>query len=346
MKKIHSFCEMGLKNWEGYVMTQQKQVMTWDEFIKPRLHSAATVDPMELIPRLEHPKGKVDMVMDTDTYNEIDDQYAVAYALACQEKLSVKAIYAAPFFNQKSTGPADGMEKSYQEILRILKLTHREDLNSQVYRGSTRYLPDEKTPVYSEAAQDLAERAMHYTSESPLYVVAIGAITNVASALLINPEIRNRIVVVWLGGHSLEWPDNLEFNLLQDIAAARVIFGCGVPLIQLPCMGVVSAFTISGPELEYHLRGKNALCNYLVDVTCKEALDSGAGPTWTRAIWDVTAVAWLADDHFMESRLEHAPIPEYDDRYSFDKTRHFYRYVYHIHRDQLFADLFQKLSAF
>lgn len=325
-------------------MEQQKPAITWEEFIKPRVHTPVNVDCVDLIRRLEHPKGRVDAVMDTDTYNEIDDQYAVSYAIACKEKLSLKAIYAAPFYNPKSTGPADGMEKSYQEILHILKLMNRNDMESQVYRGSTRYLPDEKTPVYSDAAQDLANRAMQYTGESPLYVISTGAITNIASALLINPQIRDRIVVIWLGGHSLEWPNNMEFNLFQDIAAARVIFGCGVALVQLPCRGVVSAFTVSGPELEYHLRGKNALCDYLVDVTCKEALESGAGPTWTRVIWDVTAVAWLVDDRFTESYLEHAPIPEYDDRYSFDKTRHFYRYVYHIHRDQLFADLFEKLS--
>lgn len=61
---------------------------------------------------------------------------------------------------------------------------------------------------------------MEYTPEKPLYVVAIGAITNVASALLMRPEIKDRMVLVWLGGNSLEWPDNKEFNLFQDVAAA------------------------------------------------------------------------------------------------------------------------------
>ncbi len=303
-----------------------------------------SADDAALIRRLEKPKGRVDVVLDTDTYNEIDDQFALAYLIKSQEKLNLKAIYAAPFYNEKSSGPADGMEKSYQEILNILTLMEREDLKQHVRRGSDRYLCCETEPVCSDAAEDLVKRAMEYSTEKPLYVIAIGAITNIASALLMKPEIRDRIVIVWLGGNAVHWPDNREFNLAQDVAAARIVFGCGVPLVQLPCMGVVSAFTTSGPELEYHLRGKNRLCDYLVDTTTREAKACGGGSAWTRPIWDVTAVAWLLDGDFERDILMHSPIPEYDDRYAFDAGRHLIRYVYHINRDRLFADLFEKLA--
>lgn len=316
---------------------------SWEDFLRP-VETDMSIDNARLIRRLEKPKGRVDVVIDTDTYNEIDDQYALSYLIKSDEKLDLKAIYAAPFFNEKSTGPTDGMEKSYREIMNVLTLLEREDLKEHVYRGSTEYLPSETEPVISDAAKDLAERAMNYTEEHPLYVVAIAAITNVASALLLNPDIKNRIVLIWLGGNATNWPDNKEFNLYQDVAGARIVFGCGVPLVQLPCMGVVSAFTTSGPELEYHLRGKNKLCDYLVNVTTTEAAACNGGPVWTRPIWDVTAVAWLLDDDFEEDCLIHSPIPEYDNRYAFDNNRHFIKYVYHIKRDKLFADLFAKLS--
>ncbi len=316
---------------------------SWEDFLRP-VETDMSIDNARLIRRLEKPKGRVDVVIDTDTYNEIDDQYALSYLIKSDEKLDLKAIYAAPFFNEKSTGPVDGMEKSYREIMNVLTLLEREDLKEHVYRGSTEYLPSETEPVISDAAKDLAERAMNYTEEHPLYVVAIAAITNVASALLLNPDIKNRIVLIWLGGNATNWPDNKEFNLYQDVAGARIVFGCGVPLVQLPCMGVVSAFTTSGPELEYHLRGKNKLCDYLVNVTTTEAAACNGGPVWTRPIWDVTAVAWLLDGDFEEDCLIHSPIPEYDNRYAFDNNRHFIKYVYHIKRDKLFADLFAKLS--
>lgn len=301
-------------------------------------------DNEKLLKRLKKPAGKVDVVIDTDTFNEIDDQFALSYLIRSDDKLNLKAIYAAPFYNEKSTGPEDGMNKSYDEIMKILSLLERDDLKKSVFRGSVAYLPSECEAVDSDAARDLIRRAMDYTETDPLYVIAIGAITNIASALIMKPEIKDRIVVVWLGGNATHWPHNKEFNLYQDIAAARIVFGCGVPLVQLPCMGVVSAFTTSGPELEYHLRGKNVLCDYLVDVTTKEAKACHGGEAWTRAIWDVTAVAWLLDGDFMEDCVICSPIPEYDHRYAFGNDRHFIKYVYYIKRDNLFEDLFQKLA--
>lgn len=298
-----------------------------------------------LIKQLERPQGRADVVIDTDTFNEIDDQYALAYLIKSEDRLNLQAIYAAPFSNKKCADPEEGMEASYQEILNVLTLMEREDLKAVVRKGSGRYLPDENTPVQSPAAEDLVERALMHTEENPLYVIAIGAVTNVASALLMNEEVRKRIVLIWLGGQAHWWPENKEFNLMQDVAAARVIFGCRVPLVQLPCMGVVSAFTTSGPELSYHLKGKNKLCDYLVKVTEEEAQKDGGNDTWTRPIWDVTAVAWLLDEKFQEDCLVHSPIPEYDDRYAFDRGRHMIKYVYHINRDRLFADLFEKLAG-
>jgi len=294
--------------------------------------------------RLMHPDHPVDVVLDTDTYNEIDDQYALAYLVKNSDKLRLKAIYAAPFWNSKSESPADGMERSYREMENILTLMERRDLLEIAHRGSTEYLRDEQTPVVSDAAEDLARRAMAYTPEDPLYVIAIGAITNVASALLMEPAIRDRVVIVWLGGHALHWHDNAEFNLMQDIAAARVVLGCGAAVVLLPCMGVVSAFTTSGPELRHWLAGKNKLCDYLCDVTAKEATRKNPVSTWTRPIWDVTAVAWLLDGKFMEDTIIPSPIPEYGFRWAQDPRRHPVKYVYHINRDRLFEDLFKKLS--
>ena len=90
---------------------------------------------------LEVPKGKADVILDTDTYNEADDQFALAYLLLSGEKLNTVGICAAPFLNANSASPADGMEKSYGEILHILGLMHREELIPHVYRGACGYLP-------------------------------------------------------------------------------------------------------------------------------------------------------------------------------------------------------------
>lgn len=296
------------------------------------------------------PERVVDAVLDTDAYNEIDDQFAIAYMIGSGDRINIKALYAAPFFNDLSTSAEDGMEKSYNEIHKLLLLMKKDDMRKNVYRGSRSYLPDEKTPVISDAAEHLSKLATSYTSENPLYVIAIGAITNVASALLINPQIADRIVIVWLGGHSFDWPNTKEFNMYQDVAAARVVFDSEAPVIMLPCMGVVSEFKLSGDDLRARFYGKNDISTYLAENT-ENAIRKYVpiGKAWSRVIWDVTAVAWLTSrengvDRFMNYRTVPAPICEYDYTYSHDNNRKKITYVYFIRRDALVNDLIDKLT--
>ena len=292
---------------------------------------------------LRVPTEEIDVVLDTDAYNEIDDQFAIAYLLR-SPGFCTKALYAAPFFNSNSTSPADGMEKSYDEIHKLLGLMSME---RPVLRGATTYLPDERTPVDSPAARDLAARAKEYSPEHPLYVVAIGAITNVASAILMESAVAKNTVVVWLGGHAHHFCDTVEFNMMQDVAAARVVMNSGVPFVQLPCAGVVSSFTVSRQELEYFLLGKNALADYLAKNTIAAAEQYAAGRDWTRVIWDVTAVAWLKnqDDRFLLSRVIPTRLPNYERQYEQCECPHAMRYVYYVHRDALMNDLFGTITA-
>ena len=300
-----------------------------------------TISEAERIIRLQPPAGKVQMVLDTDTYNEVDDQFAVVQALLSPEKLDVLALYAAPFFNDRSTGPADGMEKSYQEILALLE---RLDVSPDglVFRGSDRYLPDWEHPVESDAARDLIAKAMaRNVDDEPLYVVAIGAITNVASAILLEPEIIRRIVVVWLGGHAFHWPNTKEFNLWQDPQAARVIFDCGVPVVQLPCMGVVSNLHTTVAEIDRYVAGQGAIGDYLAE-TVKGYHAEHFG--WSKVIWDIAAVSYLLDASWTPSTLVHSPIVTDQGTWSFDNRRHLIRTVYHVNRDPIFRDVFKKLE--
>lgn len=294
------------------------------------------------------PQGKVDVILDTDTFNEADDQFALAYLLLSGEKLNPVAICAAPFFNANSTSPADGMEKSHREILNILGLMHREDLFPRVFRGACGYLPDEQTPVVTDASECMVREARRHTPEHPLYIVSIAVATNVASAILTDPvAMTENVVHVWLGGHARHWIDTDEFNMKQDIAAARVLFGCGAPLVQLPCNGVASGFTTTEPELRHYLEGVNPLCDYLLKKATEGMDRHFRGIAWDRAIWDVTAVGWLLNDNnrMMLSYLRPALIPQYDRTYSEQPTRHTMRYVYFVCRYGLMTDLFRKLRG-
>lgn len=296
-----------------------------------------------LFDKLQPPKGKVDVVLDTDAYNEIDDQFAISYLLKAKDRANLLALYAAPFYNARSTGPKDGMEKSYDEIIKLLDLAGE---RVDVFKGSESYLPDEKTAVISAAAQDLVKKAQAYSAENPLYVVAIGAITNVASALLLDPSIAEKIVIVWLGGHEFSFHDTKEFNLIQDVAAARVVMQSSAAFVQLPCAGVVSEFRASGSDLKDWFMGKNPLADYLAKNAIAEAESYAKGRAWTRVIWDAVAVAWLfnQDNRFMEYRLEKKRLPAYDGQYEYTPREDFMAYVYHVKRDALFNDMIDLIA--
>jgi purine nucleosidase len=226
------------------------------------------------------------VVLDTDTYNEVDDQFALAHLLMSPERIGLEAVYAAPFFlpycNNRSTSPLDGMEKSYEEILRVINLlpTPRPP---KVFRGSTTFMPGAGLPVESPAARDLVERALTVRDGEKLYVLAIAAPTNVASALVMEPRIAEKIVVVWLGGNAPYWPHTKEFNLEQDIHASRVLLDTEVPLVLLPCLPVTSHLITTVAELEQQLAPFSKLGAYLTDIVRNYA---GSPRGWSKHIWD------------------------------------------------------------
>lgn len=296
------------------------------------------IPPVEAQVRaLELPEGKIDMVLDTDTFNEVDDQFALAYALLSPERLNVEAIYAAPFYNSRSTGAKGGMEKSYQEIQRLLGKMNRTE---NVLRGSDAFL-QESGYVDSPAARDLVERAMARADGERLYVVAIGAITNVASAILMEPEICEKIAVVWLGGHPTSYPTALEFNLSQDVRAARIVLDCGCPLTLVPCLGVASHLLTSVQELSACIGGKNPLCDALVELFAAYSDDHFA---WAKEIWDVSTIAYLINPEWVPTKIVHSPLLTDDSHWAHDEKRHLIREAYFCRRNPIFRDLFEKLA--
>ena len=300
-----------------------------------------TLSESKRLEMLQPPTGQVRMVLDTDTYNEIDDQFAVVHALLSPEHLNVEALYAAPFHNNRSNDAEDGMEKSYDEILRLLDfLNVRAD--GFAYRGSRAFLTDKEQAVPSDAATDMIERALTASPEEPLYVAAVGAITNVASAILIAPEIIKNIVVIWLGGNPLYWPHTREFNLTQDLHSAQVVLDCGVPFVWLPARGVVSHLHTTVAEMERYVQGRGRVGDYLVEIFKNYSSDHFA---WSKVIWDISATAYLINPSWVPTDIVHSPILTEAVTWSFDNSRHLMRVATSVNRDAIFRDLFEKLQA-
>jgi inosine-uridine nucleoside N-ribohydrolase len=293
----------------------------------------------ERLPLLTPPAGPVRMVLDTDTYNEIDDQFALTYALLSPERLSIEAVYAAPFHNDRSRGPADGMQKSYEEIGRVLDRLHH-PTEGFAYLGATTWLSETGQPLRTPAAEDLIARALRPAGD-PLYVVAIGAPTNIAAALLIEPAIAQHMVVVWLGGNARYWPTAREFNLQQDPAASRLMFDSGVALVHVPCLPVTDHLSTTQAEMDRFVRDQGAIGAYLSEIYAGYYDDHYAR---SKVIWDIGPVAWLVEPDWTDSALVASPLLSSELTWSHDPHRHLIREVQAVQRDPIFADLFRKLE--
>lgn len=318
--------------------------------------------------------GRLEVVVDTDVMNEVDDQFALVWSLLRQDRLHLRAFLACPFGLEPSlfapgsgllteldrrhleTGltalgttadqvpvvsPADGVERARVELERLVALAGSD---VPVVAGSDRYLPDERTPVVSDAATRLVELA-HEEREGPLYVVAIGCATNVASALLLDPSILDRVVVLWTAAYPSFWPyENASYNLAQDVPAARVLLTCGVPLLYLPGYYVGEELRISGPELQAHVRGKGVLGDYLWDSVAAHPLFALDRVGSSKVIWDLVAVAWLLAPEWFTTRL--VPTPTLDDalRWQPVEGAPLMLEAHDVSRDLVYGELFRLLA--
>lgn len=307
----------------------------------------------ERLSMLNIPKGKVDIVLDTDAYNEIDDQYAIVYALCSPDRINLRAIYAAPFIHpgfmngvyhgEDKVEAGEGMEMSYQETLRLMGMMNIKT-DRFVFRGADRFMENETTPVDNPATDDLIQKAKKYTIERPLVVVAIGAPTNIASAIVKEPDIIKNIVVIWQGGHALWWPNTDSYNLNQDLASSRVLLNSGVALWQVPAMGVAHQFIVSVPELEHFLGNGGPIARYLLENVKNYEKKNSKQPAYTKAIWDIGTIACLINESWMPHFTVHSPMVTDDLRWSHDLQRHMIRTTYHVERDIIINDLYHKIQ--
>lgn len=196
----------------------------------------------------------------------------------------------------------------------------------------------------SPAVRDLIRRAMARSEDDPLYLVSIGAATNVASALRIEPQIADRLVLVWLGGNALHWPHVKEYNVCQDITAAQTVLDSGIPLVLLPAYNVVAIMNTTIFELEHYLDGKSDIGTYLTQIVREYATRAEQGTAWSKVIWDVVGVAYLLHPEWIQTSLAHTPILTDDLHWAHDQTRPLMRIAEFVRRDPIFMDVFQKLT--
>lgn len=141
---------------------------------------------------------KINVILDTDTYNECDDQFALAYMIKSQDVFNIEAITIAPFSHKdKNVFLEESQNLSYNEVLKICKWLNF-DTSNKVFKGATDYLQNSVSE--NQAVNKIIEIAL---KNKKTYIMTIGAITNIALAIKKELKIIDKIEVIWLGGHSL-----------------------------------------------------------------------------------------------------------------------------------------------
>ena len=240
---------------------------------------------------------RVRMIVSTDCKNEADDQFALAHHLMTPMFI-MKGIVPC-HFNMFSRDYGDGhtAQASMDEVNKVLDLMDLQGV-CPVCKGSEFPMKDEQTPAVSEGAKLILEEAMKDDSH-PLFIACQGALTDVASALLMKPEIAERMTVIWIGG--ADYPKGgFEFNLMMDINAVNVVFSSKVPVWQVP-MSLYKVMAVSLAELQLKVRPCGKIGKYLFEqlvdfnhVAAKYEMDWPQGEIW--GLGDQGTIAVLMEE--------------------------------------------------
>ena len=127
------------------------------------------------------------VIINTDAKNEADDQYAIVHALL-SPSLDIKGIIPVHFGTLRTD---KSMEESRDEVMLLLDLMKVAG-RVRIADGASLALRDEQTPQMSAGAQLIIDEVMRGDDERDLCLMFIGPLTDLASALLIEPRIAER----------------------------------------------------------------------------------------------------------------------------------------------------------
>ncbi|MFC5451277.1 nucleoside hydrolase [Paenibacillus aestuarii] len=294
---------------------------------------------------IQHPydipeSKKIRLIVNTDAKNEADDQFAIVHALLTP-RFDIRGIIAAHFGERRTKA---SMQESYDEIVKLLDLM-KWDGSVSVLKGAEKAMPDEQTPAPSEGAGLIIREALADDSR-PLYVIFLGAITDLAAAYLKEPAIADKLTAVWIGGGV--WPDGEnEFNLSNDIHAANVVFQSNIPLWVIP-RDVYSTMRVSIAELAVKVKPCGAIGEYLYQQLVDFNMEMGWQAHWPKGeMWslgDSPAVSVLLDDHTYGYTLKPAPRITADMRYIHEQEERLVRWYHFIDPRFTLEDMFAKLK--
>lgn len=250
---------------------------------------------MDIVQLLSQQKT-LDLVIDSDTGNETDDQFAVAYALMRPDRFRVHALTAAPFLHYRVLTAAEGEFCSHLEQRRLLH--YFPNCKTALWWGSPCFLAEANAKTDAplpEGVTRLLEISKKFSRRKPLFYVGLATLTDLAIALLADPTLAERVVLVWLGGQEYHRSPE-EFNLLQDAAAAQIVLNSSFRQIIFPCTGVADTLRLTQQEAR-QLSAHRGVGDFLLHRFTRHltwSYGENPAPTVSLPLYDLTPLAYLA----------------------------------------------------
>ena len=232
------------------------------------------------------------VIINTDAKNEADDQFAIVHALL-SPTLDVRGLIAAHFGTRRNQRSMAESREEIELLLRLMDLTGK----VTVADGAASGLVDEQTPQDSPGARLIIAESLEASADDPLFVAFLGPLTDMASAILLDPEIVGRdVIVIWIGGTgyggvAASYP-GIEFNLSNDIPAANVVFDSGITIWQVPS-NVYSMVSVGYAELDEKIGGAGPLGEYLIRQLHEWNATYHPEPIESRSLGDSPAISLM-----------------------------------------------------
>jgi len=181
-----------------------------------------------------------------DLAGDIDGLFALVHAVL-SPTIDLRGIIAT------GTGVASESAAHASELAdEVLSLMGRSG-KVPIYRGASAKLTAQGVPQPSTGADAIITEALREDSKLPLYVAVGGGLTEVASALIREPRIAQRMTLVWIGGDALPDGGTGETNFnIDSLAALHVFNRSEVPIWQVP-RAVYATCMVSASELEVYV---------------------------------------------------------------------------------------------
>ena len=279
------------------------------------------------------------VIINTDAKNEVDDQFAIVHALLT-ESFDLKGLIAAHFGTVKSPHTRQDSRDEIDLLLKMMALENQ----VRVEDGSDYALTDEKTPVDSAGARLIIEEALK-DDKQPLYIAFLGPLTDMASALLLEPAIAEKnIKVIWIGGG--KYPEGgAEYNLGNDIMAANVIMKSKLELWQVP-KNVYRMMPVSYSEMMARIYPCGELGKYLTKNVIDYNNKRPGAPCEYRVLGDSPAIGLIMYDDAGEWERKAAPEIGNDMKYIHTDKHRLIKVYKNIDSRFIMEDFYAKLSAF